>query len=58
MKRIYKFVAGNSYVTPLGIAAALAVAIFFKHALGWWAAPAYVGVLLVTLAAATCEPIQ
>lgn len=58
MKRAYKFIAGNSAVTPLGIAAALAAAVFFRHALGWWAAPAYLAILLLTLAATTFEPVQ
>lgn len=58
MKRAYKFVAGNSRITPVGIALAIAVALIFKNTLGWWTAPLYVGVLLATLAAATLEPVQ
>lgn len=58
MRRAYKFIAGNSRVTPLGIAAALAAVFVFRHALGWWAAPAYLAILLATLALSTCEPVQ
>jgi len=58
MKRAYKFVAGNSRITPIGIALAVAATLLFKSHLGWWAAPAYLGILLVTLAVATLEPVQ
>lgn len=58
MKRAYKFIAGNSVVAPIGIAAAVAAGLIFRHALGWWTAPAYVGILLATLAATTFEPVQ
>ena len=58
VKRAYKFIAGNSIVTPLGIALAIGVTLAFRHSLGWWAAPCYLGILLGTLAAATFEPVQ
>lgn len=58
MKQAYKFIAGNSRLTPVGIAIAIAATLVFRHALGWWAAPAYLGILLATLAAATLEPVQ
>ncbi len=58
MNRAWKFIAGNSRVTPFGIAAAVAVAVIFRAALGWWAAPVYVAILLATLAATTFEPVQ
>jgi len=58
MKRAYKFVAGNSRVTPIGIALAVTAALLFKSVLGWWAAPMYLGILLATLAVATLEPVQ
>lgn len=58
MKRFYRFVAGGSRVTPLGIAAALAVALALRHSLGWEIAPLYLAILLLTLAASTFEPIQ
>lgn len=58
MKRAYRFIAGNSRITPVGIVLAVGLALAFRHALGWWAAPAYLGVLLATLAAATLEPVQ
>jgi hypothetical protein len=58
MKRAYKFIAGNSRVTPLGIALAVAVTLALRGALGWWAAPCYLAILLGTLAATTVEPVQ
>ena len=58
VKRAYKFIAGNSRVTPLGIAAAAGVALGLRASLGWWAAPAYLGILLLTLALTTFEPVQ
>jgi hypothetical protein len=58
MKRAYKFIAGNSRITPVGIGVAIAVALIFGRALGWWAAPTYIGILLATLALSTCEPVQ
>jgi hypothetical protein len=58
MKSAYKFIAGNSRITPLGVALGIGIALAFNRALGWWAAPVYVGILLVTLAAATAEPVQ
>ncbi len=58
MKRIHAFVAGNSLVTPAGIALAAALALTLRHTLGWWIAPLYAGVLLATLAASTLERVQ
>ncbi len=58
MKRAYKFIAGNSRITPAGIALAIAAVLVFRSVLGWWAAPVYLGILLATLAAATLEPVQ
>lgn len=58
MKKIYKFIAGNSRVTPFGIAVAAGLAVGLQPRLGWWSAPLYVGVLLLTLAASTLEPVQ
>lgn len=58
MKRAYKFIAGNSRVTPIGIAAAVGAALGLRHALGGWAPAVFVGILLVTLAASTCETVQ
>ena len=57
MKRFYAFVAGNSRVTPLGIAAAVVVALALRGS-PEWAAAAYLGVLIATLAACTLEPVQ
>jgi hypothetical protein len=58
MKRVYKFIAGNSRITPIGIALAVVLAIVLRSALGSWSAPVYLGVLLLTLAASTREPVQ
>jgi hypothetical protein len=58
VKNAYKFIAGNSRITPIGLALAIGVTLAFRGALGWWAAPLYVGILLATLAAATAEPVQ
>jgi hypothetical protein len=58
MKRAYKFIAGNSRVTPIGIALGVGIVLAFRHDLGWRAAIAYLAILLLTLAAATFEPVQ
>ncbi len=57
MSRIYKFVAGNSRVTPIGIALAVALAIALRGQ-GAWASGIYLSVLAVTLAISTLEPVQ
>jgi hypothetical protein len=58
MKNVYKFVAGNSRITPAGIVLALAAALAFNTYLRGWAAPVYLCILLATLAAAVMEPVQ
>lgn len=58
MKRAYTFVAGNSRITPLGIAAAAGAALALRHVLGAWAPAVFLGILLATLAASTCETVQ
>lgn len=58
MKRAYRFIAGNSRITPLGLAVAIGFALALRGMLGWWAAPCYLAILLATLAAATVEPVQ
>ena len=58
MKRAYKFIAGNSRITPIGIAVAVGAAVALRHPLGWWAPLCYLAILLATLAAATLEPVQ
>jgi len=55
VKSVYKFVAGNSLVTPIGIAIAAIAAFALRGNLRWWSAPVYVALLLVTLAASTAE---
>jgi predicted cobalt transporter CbtA len=58
VNRIYKFVAGNSRVTPIGIALAVALAVVLRGASGSWAPGIYLSVLAVTLAISTLEPVQ
>jgi hypothetical protein len=58
MKRAYQMIVGNSRITPIGVAVAVAVTALFGHALGWWQAPVYLALLLLTLAATTLEPVQ
>lgn len=58
MNRVYKFIAGNSRITPLGTAAAIAAVVIFRQTLGWWVAPLYLAILLATLALSTFEPVQ
>jgi hypothetical protein len=58
MSRIYKFIAGNSRVTPIGVGIAVALAVVLRGSLGIWAAWIYLSVLAVTLAISTYEPVQ
>lgn len=58
MKKAYAFVAGNSIVTPAGIAIAIVLALTLRGVLGHWIVPLYTGVLLCTLAVATFERVQ
>jgi len=58
MRSAYKFVAGNSRIAPAGIVLAVVLELALRGALGGWAAPCYLGILLLTLAAATLEPVQ
>lgn len=59
MNRVYKFVAGNSRVTPIGIAIAVVLALLLRGTLGGeWTAGIYLSVLAVTLAISTREPVQ
>ncbi len=57
MKSAFKFIAGNSRVTPAGTAIAAILALTLQHALGFWVAPLYIAALLVTLAISTFEPV-
>lgn len=58
MKRVYKFIAGNSRITPIGILIAVALALAFRGTLGAWTGALYVGILAATLAIATSEPVE
>jgi hypothetical protein len=58
MKQAYKFIAGNSLVTPFGIALAIALVLIFRHSLGWQMNAIFLAILLATLAASTFEPVQ
>ncbi len=58
MNNIYKFIAGNSKVTPIGIAVAVIVALLLRTHSGGWISGVYLTVLLLTLAASTFEPVQ
>jgi hypothetical protein len=58
MKRAYKFIAGNSRITPVGIAVAVVAALVLRGGLGAWTGVVYVGILALTLAIATGEPVE
>jgi hypothetical protein len=58
MKAAYKFIAGNSRITPIGIAIAAIAAAVLHQTLGLWIAPVYAAILLGTLAVSTFEPVQ
>ena len=58
VKQAYKFIAGNSRVTPVGIALAIALALGLQHGHRLVERAALCVRLLVTLAAATREPVQ
>jgi hypothetical protein len=58
MKQAYKFIAGNSRVTPIGVVIAIAAVLVFRHGAGWRADVTFLGILLATLAASTFEPVQ
>lgn len=57
MKRIFKFIAGNSVVTPIGVAIAIALALALRASGSAWTPAAFAGVLLVTLVACTFERV-
>jgi hypothetical protein len=58
VKQAYKFIAGNSRITPIGIALAVAYALAFRHGFGWQTGAIFIAILLATLAASTFEPVQ
>lgn len=58
MKSIYKFIAGNSRVTPVGIAVAVGAVLLLGVRAFSWSPALYLVILLITLAAATFEPVQ
>ncbi|MDQ2679690.1 MAG: hypothetical protein M3Y21_01515 [Candidatus Eremiobacteraeota bacterium] len=55
LAEIYDFIAGSSRVTPIGLAIAVAIALFAHSFLGIWAAPVYLGILALTLILSTFE---
>lgn len=55
MNAIYKFVAGRSKVTPIGVALAVAATIALRGAPAV-AAAVFFGILLITLVATALEP--
>lgn len=57
MSGVYKFIAGDSRVTPIGIAVAVVLAVGLHPLLGRWSGVVYIGVLLATLAAAVFETV-
>ncbi|MGZ3498072.1 MAG: hypothetical protein ACXWNK_10530 [Vulcanimicrobiaceae bacterium] len=58
MKGVYKFIAGNSRTTPIGLALAAILAFALRDHLGWWSAVLYLAILLATLAFSVFEPVQ
>lgn len=58
MKHLYKFITGNSRVTPIGIVVAVAAAVLLNSRLGSALPAVYLGILLVTLAVSTLEQVQ
>ncbi len=58
MKGVYKFVVGNSRVTPVGLAAAVAAAVFLRGRAGAAAAAVYLAILIGTLVVAALEKPQ
>lgn len=55
MKAVYKFIAGNSRVTPLGVAVALIAAWLMRGSA--FAPEVFTGILIATLSAATFERV-
>ncbi len=56
LANIYEFVAGNSRLTPLGLLAAVLVALFLPHGpIAAWTPALYLGVLAATLVASVFE---
>lgn len=58
MKRAYKFIAGNSRITPVGVAAAVCAALALRQQHASWVPAVFLGILLLTLAASTFETVQ
>ena len=56
MNAIFKFVAGNSRVTPVGVALAVLAAVLLSHRFAWIAV-LYPALLLGTLALSTLERV-
>ncbi|MBV9278324.1 MAG: hypothetical protein JOZ97_08820 [Candidatus Eremiobacteraeota bacterium] len=58
MKAAYEFLVGNSIVTPIGLALAVAAAYALLHARLGYAGVALVGILLATLALSVFERVN
>lgn len=58
MKQIYKFITGNSRVTPVGAGIAVIIAALLHGKPGIAVPIAYLAILLLTLAASALEPVQ
>ena len=58
MKNAYKFIAGNSMATPIGVAIAVVLTFALRGIPAAWQAAVYIAVLLFTLAASTFERVQ
>jgi len=55
VKAVYKFIAGNSRITPAGVVLALAAGVLLR---GFpWAPIVYASILIATLWASTFEPV-
>jgi hypothetical protein len=58
VKQAYKFIAGNSRITPIGIALAVVYVVVFRHGPQWQTDVIFIAILLATLAASMFEPVQ
>ncbi len=58
MKAAYEFIAGNSFVTPVGLALAVLAAYLLEHARLPYAGLALVVILLATLTVSVFERVN